>query len=93
MKRTVKKADVRREEIIEMSQKLFLQGDYESTTMNQIIQELKIAKGTVYHYFSSKDDLLDAVVDDFVDRYIESVQVQMKEAPKNAVKKLALLVR
>ena len=48
--------------------------------MNQIIYELKVAKGTVYHYFTSKEALLTAVVEDIVEAYIDSIKIQMQSS-------------
>jgi AcrR family transcriptional regulator len=67
MARIVKKADERRKEIITASRELFQTTDYESTTIQAVMEKLKIAKGTIYHYFASKDELLEAVVEDLID--------------------------
>ncbi len=80
MTRTVKKPDVRRKEIVDAARRLFLEHDYEKTSMNALIQELNIAKGTVYHYFSSKEDLLEAVVDDLIDEDLKRKEELMASA-------------
>jgi AcrR family transcriptional regulator len=41
---------------------LFLGKGYEQTSVQDIINQIGVAKGTFYHYFDSKVDLLDAVV-------------------------------
>jgi AcrR family transcriptional regulator len=71
MMRVVKKADVRKKEIIKAARDLFQRGDYESTTMQAIMEKLGIAKGTIYHYFASKDELLEAVVEDVIDEQLQ----------------------
>ncbi|MBN2720035.1 MAG: TetR/AcrR family transcriptional regulator [Proteobacteria bacterium] len=65
--RIVKKADERKKEIIRAARKLFQTRDYGSATMQTLMDELKIAKGTIYHYFASKEELLEAVVEDLID--------------------------
>jgi AcrR family transcriptional regulator len=72
MMRIVKKADVRKREIIKAARDLFQKGDYESTTMQAIMDELNIAKGTIYHYFASKEELLEAVVEDLISERIQA---------------------
>jgi len=67
MKRIVKKPDERKKEIICAARKLFQTNDYDRTTMQDIMKYVNIAKGTIYHYFSSKEALLEAVVEDLVD--------------------------
>ena len=46
-----------RERILETAAVLFHQQGYNSTGINQIIQEAKVAKASFYQHFKSKDDL------------------------------------
>ena len=62
MTRTVKKPEERRADIVKAARYLFQTKEYSKTTMNDVIERLGIAKGTIYHYFSSKESLLEAVV-------------------------------
>lgn len=68
--RTVKDPDVRRQEIIAAAEELFLEKTYEKTTTGDVMRKLGIAKGTIYHYFPSKEHLLDAVVEHMADSYL-----------------------
>lgn len=92
MTRTVKKRDVRLREIIQAAKELFLEKDYESTSMQDVIEKLQIAKGTVYHYFKSKADLLEAVVQDMVDKYISCLEEALKASKGTALEKMQLLI-
>ena len=47
-----------REKIIKTAWKLFYEEGFAETTINDIISEADISKGTFYYYFNSKDDLL-----------------------------------
>lgn len=58
----------RKLEIIEVSKKLFLSKGYDATSIAMILTELGIAKGTLYHHFPSKDDILLAVITDTIDK-------------------------
>jgi AcrR family transcriptional regulator len=71
MARIVKKPDVRREEIIKAAGELFHAKEYDKATMQDLMKELNIAKGTIYHYFSSKEDLLEAVVEGLIDEELK----------------------
>ncbi|MFO8050738.1 MAG: TetR/AcrR family transcriptional regulator [Thermoplasmatota archaeon] len=72
--RTVKEHDVRKKEIADTAGRLFIEHGYEETPVEMIIREVGIAKGTFYHYFSSKEALLDLLVDDL----IEEVKTNIK---------------
>ena len=63
MARVVKNAEDRRDEIIKAARELFETKDYDKSTMQDIMGKLNIAKGTIYHYFKSKQALLEAVVE------------------------------
>lgn len=67
MVRTVKKPEKRKREIVETACQLYLSKGYDKTTMRDVMEQLQIAKGTIYHYFKSKDQLLDAVVTQIVE--------------------------
>lgn len=63
MTRQVKRPEIRKNEIIDAARKFFFQKGYEQTSIQDIINDLSIAKGTFYHYFKSKLDLLDQLID------------------------------
>ncbi len=67
MARIVKKPEERRREIIEAARDFFNERGHESVTMQDIMERLGIAKGTIYHYFTSKEQLLEAVVEEITD--------------------------
>ena len=54
--RKQREADLRKHEILEAAEKLFLANGYEDTTMNQIANEAEFSKGTLYNYFKSKEE-------------------------------------
>lgn len=61
--RIVKKATVRRDEILDSARKLIFSKGYDQMTIQDILNDLNIAKGTVYHYFDSKQALLEAIIE------------------------------
>lgn len=76
MKRVVKEFEERRADIIKAARHLFQTKEYNKTTMQDIIKTLGIAKGTIYHYFKSKESVLEAVIADIVDeniKYMETI--------------------
>lgn len=79
MARTVKKPDERREEIIKAARDLFHSKEYDKATMQELMKTLNIAKGTIYHYFSSKEDLLEAVVEDLIDEELKKKEALIED--------------
>lgn len=62
-----KKHKNRKEDIINVARQLFIVKGYNKTTINEIIQEMDIAKGTFYHYFKSKEEVLDCIVEEQIE--------------------------
>ncbi len=61
-RREQNKAD-RRAAIVEIALRNFLAHGYEATSMSAIAKEMGGSKGTLWNYFSSKEELLAAVID------------------------------
>jgi AcrR family transcriptional regulator len=92
MVRVVKKAEERRQEIIAAARELFETKDYEKTTMQNVMDQLGIAKGTIYHYFKSKEELLEAVIEHTISEYIAGMQTILDKTEGNALDKLRILI-
>lgn len=50
------------EQILAVSSKLFTEKGFKKTSIQDIIDELGMSKGAIYHHFKSKEDILDAVM-------------------------------
>ena len=87
MARITKEHDERLNELLTAAQQLFFEIGYEKTSVNHIIDKVGVAKGTFYHYFKSKEELLDKLVERFSERaHAEMVNIiEMKGL--NAVEK------
>ena len=57
----------RRQEIVKTARRLFQAEGYDKITMQRIVEEVGIAKGTVFYYFETKEDLLNAVVEAIIE--------------------------
>jgi AcrR family transcriptional regulator len=57
-----RQADQRRSELIDAALRLFAEQGFRATTIADIATATGTAHGLVYHYFSSKDELLEAVL-------------------------------
>src|SRR5689334_6360084 len=63
MARIVKAHAIRRDEILDAAQRLVYTRGYEQMTIQDLLDDLEIAKGTFYHYFVSKQALLEALLE------------------------------
>lgn len=68
--RVVKEAEERRSEILDAAEKLFSEKGFDGTSTNDILDEVGIARGTLYYHFKAKEDILDAMIDRITGRLI-----------------------
>lgn len=61
--RVSKKAEERRNEILDAADELFGQKGFDGTSTNDILTKVGIARGTLYHHFKSKEDIMDALIE------------------------------
>jgi len=92
MVRIVKDPEERRSDIIMMACQLFLSKGYNRTTMKDIMEQLQIAKGTIYHYFSSKEELLDAVIISVAEEEIQRLKTIFDHTEGTALERLKQLI-
>lgn len=86
--RQVKDHYERKNEIIDVAEVLFYSKGYESCTINDILKEVGIAKGTFYHYFSSKEDILEVVLDRIISQMMERIHSSLSSSSLNHPEKL-----
>lgn len=60
--RVVKSAEERKNEILDVAEQLFAEKGFDNASTNDIIKRIGIARGTLYHHFKSKEEILDAIV-------------------------------
>ena len=69
--RDVARAAERRREILLGAARAFAYGGYDATNMDQIAHECGLAKGHIYHYFRSKEEIFTEIRIELVKRLIE----------------------
>jgi AcrR family transcriptional regulator len=74
MPRIVKHPELRRAELLDCAQALFLARGYDNASLNDVIAEAGVSKGAFYHYFPSKEALLEALADRFAQAALAQVQ-------------------
>ena len=62
--------------------KLFSERGYDETTVEDIIEAAETSRGTFYHYFESKDDVLDAMIENLMQRCFLNVMFDLHLGPE-----------
>ncbi|EFO80050.1 transcriptional regulator, TetR family [Oscillochloris trichoides DG-6] len=65
MARTINEQEyaLKRSEILDATRKLLYRKGYDQITIKDVIDEVQISKGAFYHYFDSKQALLEALLE------------------------------
>lgn len=77
--KVIKNGEERKHEILDIAKELFIEKGYENTSIVNILEKVGIAKGTLYYYFTSKEEILDAIID----RISEKIFYKAQEISKD----------
>jgi AcrR family transcriptional regulator len=72
----------RRDELMDAAQRLFLKQGVGPTTIDQITSGADVAKGTFYLHFSSKEDLLSALGEQFAGQHLSRIKTALAAVPE-----------
>lgn len=90
--RVVKKAEERRNEILDAADELFGQKGFDGTSTNDILEKVGIARGTLYHHFKAKEDIMDALIDRYSDGLLDAAQVIAADKTISVVERIIRVV-
>src|SRR5699024_5464258 len=69
-----KSPEARKKEIMEVAETLFITKGYAKTTINKILSEIDIVKGTFYYYMKTREDVMDAIIERFITIEVEAAE-------------------
>ncbi|MDR1117900.1 MAG: TetR/AcrR family transcriptional regulator, partial [Bifidobacteriaceae bacterium] len=88
-----KKRDARLTAILDAAEGLFVEKGYEAASVGDILAAVGMGRGTFYHYFRSKEDVLEAVVDRLTDRIVTRADAIARTPGLDAHAKLSQVIR
>ena len=78
----MKKGERRKQEMLQIAYRMFISRGYENTSVDEIIEEADIAKGTYYYYFETKEQMLEEVIGMMIDQEMEAAgRILQEEIP------------
>lgn len=86
-----KEYDERKTEFLNTAMALFMQQGYDQTSVNAIINAVGVSKGAFYHYFKSKEELLDQLAERAAEQSLAGAQAIVDDPGLSAVEKLNAL--
>lgn len=91
--RVVKEAEERKNEILDVAERLFGTKGFDSTSTTDILNEIGIARGTLYYHFQSKEEILDAMISRMTNRLIEKAGAIAAQKEVPVLQRLTMLLR
>jgi AcrR family transcriptional regulator len=79
---------VRRDAFLDAAQGLIQTKGYEAMSVQDLLDNLEASKGAFYHYFDSKQALLEAVIERFADSALAAVSPILNDPDLPALRKL-----
>lgn len=79
--------------ILDVSTDLFSKKGYEKTSLQDIINKTKLSKGAIYHHFSSKEDILEAIFLQIGEKNAVSLSKIRDDKTLNGLEKLRTIIR
>ena len=79
---------VRRDAFVDAAQRLIQEKGYEEMSVQDVLDAAEASRGALYHYFDSKEALLEAVTDRFVDGALAAMEPILADATLPAPAKL-----
>ena len=81
------KGERRKQELLRIAYRMFIKKGYEETSIDEIIAEAHIAKGTYYYYFPSKEATLEEVINMMIGDEVKRAK-EILSAPISVSQKL-----
>jgi AcrR family transcriptional regulator len=92
MENRIRDAEIRKNEIMQTALKLFLKQGYEKTSTNDIIRELGLSRGGLYHHFKSKEEILDSAISSLLLSELKNAEATFYDDKISAVEKVGYLI-
>jgi AcrR family transcriptional regulator len=78
----------RRRAILDVALRLMHDKGYERMTIQDVLSELQMSKGALYHYFDSKQALLEGIVESMSDDGSAALRAMVDDPGRSAIEKL-----
>jgi AcrR family transcriptional regulator len=85
-KSAINKGQKKQEKIGNAAAKVFNKKGYLETNIDDIAAVAKMSKGGIYHYFSSKDEILFCILDSYMDIVLKDLESQVQALRDSALK-------
>jgi AcrR family transcriptional regulator len=93
MARVSKDPEVRKNELLDVAEELFLEKGYDKTSVSDIVKKNGVAQGTFYYHFSSKEEIVEALAERFIQMLVAILQEIVDDRQTNAIGKIEIIAQ
>ena len=87
-----KEAEQRKNEILDAADELFAKKGFDGTSTNDILEKVGIARGTLYHHFKSKEEIMDALIDRYSDQLLGAARTAAADSSLPLIDRIVRVV-
>lgn len=92
MGKTTSKHNTKKNELVALAEKLFVEKGYEETSVEDILKASGLSKGGFYHYFKSKEEVLVESINHLTEGLLKEGEAIIEDKGVNALDKLNLFM-
>lgn len=85
------KAEIRKEQILKAALEIFAEKGFQETTISEVAKKAKLSEGTIYEYFTSKEDLLFSIPGETARKGIKELENHL-EYVRGATNKIRTII-
>lgn len=82
-----------KEKIVSTALTLFLNRGYEGTTVRMILNEADVVTGSFYHFFKSKEDLFEEVINRFMEMHVAQLTTVFADDTQSIGEQLEVILK
>lgn len=82
-----------REQLIHIAARLFLSKGFKYTSIEDVVEKSKVSRSNLYYHFSSKEELLYAVVDFWGNRYESALEISLGQRELGAQQRIESFIQ
>jgi len=90
--RITKSSEERRAEIVQTAERMFRDVGFAKCSVDMIIKDIGVAKGTFYYYFKSKEEILESIVDRTLSGIVKMAEGVAEDTSMTALEKMQALL-
>ena len=83
----------RKEHILQSAQKVFLKKGYYGATIDEIAAEEGVVRGTILHYFKSKEELMQNVLKNAGKEFVSEIEQLMSNGKRSVTERIEMVLK